>query len=539
MGAASYWRPVSRQVYFTLMTPVLEHTPWAAAVLAALLLVTLYAILYRLARRRFAPWAAAAIASFPLLAEPSRLLLVWPSGFQHLFAAVMVALAVERAVAGSLVSSAAAALLALLGNEAAWFVLPALPVIAWMRGPRSADLTRWWVAAFVVAGVWGTGYALSLARGTRLVPGAGPDVAGALGAFPRVVGRSLVAQLGFESTPPAVHDAGLAIAGLIVLAALVTLVLAKRGRPEGLAPVVGGGLAWFAAAIAPLALIGPDWNSWRTTIASGGLAFALVGGLALASPTLAGTLVVLRLVALLVSSPAPRIVTSLPPATASSLSFERIVRLQRVVESTRRVLRARHPTLPRHATVRYWNLGQLAEVGFNGSSALRVWYGDSTLVWRPFRGYGPRDPAVEAAVEFELGSPWPALVVERRAFALFMQATARAYAQDCRGADSLFRLAGEAQPGDRLYFDGLIAINRADAAWNCQRYAEAESLTLKGGRLAGVSVNYYVLVAEIALVHHNTALAADAVRRCLALDPREPNALAMARMLGLPPGPGP
>jgi len=48
-----------------------------------------------------------------------------------------------------------------------------------------------------------------------------------------------------------------------------------------------------------------------------------------------------------------------------------------------------------------------------------------------------------------------------------------------------------------------------------------------------------VLVAEIALVHHNTALAADAVRRCLALDPREPNALAMARMLGLPPGPGP
>jgi hypothetical protein len=189
--------------------------------------------------------------------------------------------------------------------------------------------------------------------------------------------------------------------------------------------------------------------------------------------------------------------------------------------------------------VRFWNLGQLAEVGFNGSSALRVWYGDSTLVWHAYSGFGAPGARADAAVEFELASAWPALVIEPAAFDLFVDATARANAGDCHAADSVFARAGRAQPGDSLYFHGLVAINRADACWNCRRYAEAESLTLVGGRYAGVSSNYYVLVAEIALLHHNTALAADAVRRCLLINPREPNAVAMARMLGMPETTGP
>jgi hypothetical protein len=533
MGAANYWRPLSRQLYFTAMAPVLTHAPWLASVLAVLLFVLLYAILYRLARRRFTPAIAAGVASFPLLAEPSRLLLVWPSGFQHLAAAVLAALAIERAVAGSLVPAVIAALLALLGNEAAWFALPALPVIAWARGLRRGELARWGIAALGVAAIWGIGYAMSLARGPRLGPALGPGLTRGVGGAAAVLGRSLVAQLGLESLPSGFHDAGIAIAVAIVLAAVGVRLFTRRARTGGGLVVVGGGLVWFVSGVAPLALIWPDWNSWRTTIASGGLGFALIGGLALASPPLAGALVGLRLVALLLAAPAPGTVTSLPPATVSSLSFERIVRLQRIVESARRVLRARHPALPRGGVVRFWNLGQLAEVGFNGSSALRVWYGDSTLVWHAYSGYGAADTRADAAVEFELASAWPARVIEPRAFALFVDATARANARDCRAADSVFALAGRAQPGDSLYFHGLVAINRADACWNCQRYVEAESLTQVGGRFAGVSANYYVLAAEIALLHHNPALAAEAVRRCLALDPREPNALAMARMLGL------
>jgi hypothetical protein len=538
MGAASYWRPLTRQLYFILLAPALEHAPWVATAVATTLLIALYAILYRLARRRFTPVISAAIASFPLLAEPSRLLLLWPSGFQHLFAAVLAALAIERTVAGSLVPATVAALAAVLGNEATWFVLPAMPVIAWVRGRRGRDFTRWWAAALGVAVVWGSGYALSLSRGTRLVTGTGHGLVATLTGAPAVLAHSLVAQLGLESVSSAMRDGGLLIATLIVIVGIVTRLFTRR-RPAGLFAVTGGGLAWFVAAIAPLAVVWPDWNSWRTTIAAGGLAFALVGGLALVSPALAGVMVALRLVALLASTPASGIVTSLPPATVSSLSFERIARLQRVVESTRRVLLARHPTLPRSGVVRFWNLGQLAEVGFHGSSALRVWYRDSTLVWHAYSGYGAPGGGADATIEFELQSAWPALIVEPAAFSLYQDGVARAMKRDCRSADSLFVLAGRAQPGDSLYFHGLMAINRADACWNCGRYAEAESLTQVGGRLAGVSSNYYVLAAEIALLHHNTALAAEAVRRCLALDPREANALAIARMLGLPEGGGP
>ena len=50
MGAAYYWRPVSRQLYFLLVGPWLLRAPWLAPLLAALLLLALYAVLYRLAR---------------------------------------------------------------------------------------------------------------------------------------------------------------------------------------------------------------------------------------------------------------------------------------------------------------------------------------------------------------------------------------------------------------------------------------------------------------------------------------------------------
>jgi hypothetical protein len=129
MGAANYWRPVSRQLYYLLVGPGLLRAPWVATLLAVLLLLALYAVLYRLARRGFSPPLSAAIACFPLLSEPARVLLAWASASQHLLGALFAALAAERAVAGGLFVSGLAALLALFSNEAAFLVLPALPLI--------------------------------------------------------------------------------------------------------------------------------------------------------------------------------------------------------------------------------------------------------------------------------------------------------------------------------------------------------------------------------------------------------------------------
>ena len=84
MGATFYWRPMSRQLYFSLVGPWLLQAPWLAATLHAALLALQALLLFRIARR-FAPApVAAAVAAFPLVSEQARVLLAWPSTFQDL-----------------------------------------------------------------------------------------------------------------------------------------------------------------------------------------------------------------------------------------------------------------------------------------------------------------------------------------------------------------------------------------------------------------------------------------------------------------------
>ena len=106
MGGAFYWRPLSRQLYFSLMGPWLLTAPRAVAALHVLLLVALYAAIFRSARRGFAAPVAAAIAAFPLVSEPARVLLGWPSAVQHLLAMLLAAAAIHEALAGRRLTAA-------------------------------------------------------------------------------------------------------------------------------------------------------------------------------------------------------------------------------------------------------------------------------------------------------------------------------------------------------------------------------------------------------------------------------------------------
>jgi hypothetical protein len=101
-----------------------------------------------------------------------------------------------------------------------------------------------------------------------------------------------------------------------------------------------------------------------------------------------------------------------PPTTDSHLSFPRLTRLQRVVESSRRELKAKEPRLPHQAQVRYWWVPRLTEFGFQGPYAVRVWYGDSTLVWEKFGGNEGYDRHSDALVEYLNDTAWPAQVDE-------------------------------------------------------------------------------------------------------------------------------
>ena len=82
MGATYYWRPLSRQLYFSLVGDALPNAPWTAALANASLLIATAWLCHRIARRWLTPPLAAAVAVIPLLTEPARALLTWPSGAQ-------------------------------------------------------------------------------------------------------------------------------------------------------------------------------------------------------------------------------------------------------------------------------------------------------------------------------------------------------------------------------------------------------------------------------------------------------------------------
>ena len=531
MGAAYYWRPVSRQLYYLLVGPWLLRAPWVATLLAVLLLLGLYAVLYRLARRGFSPPLSAAIACFPLLSEPARVLLAWPSASQHLLGALFAALAVERAVAGGLFLSGLAALLALLSNEAAFLVLPALPLIGWFRARSRREVMRWGAVAFIVGALWAAGYAVARTRGAGL-PG-GAEGAAPWTSFVAVLVQALVSQLGYEGLTTILGPVLVPLSGVLVALGLaVSFRRASRRQIVRAAPALLGGLVWFVAGVVPLVFVLPDWNAWRTTVASLGLAFALTGWLGLAEPALAGMLVMFRLVVLLLAVPAPAVVENAVPGTASSFSLARIVRLQRIVESTRRALMAGAPTLPRGGIVRYWQMPLLAEVGFNGNRAPQVWYRDSTLTLRFYGGDAGMRERSDAVVEIEAKRPWPAVLIRPEAMRCYREAFRANTEGRTRAADSLLAAAWEAQPEDAPRFFSNLAQNRAQLAWKMNEYARADSLNRLSFQLSGESAPYWATAARLALLQGDLALARSAVRRCLALNPMDPTGRELAQRLG-------
>jgi hypothetical protein len=532
MGASYYWRPLSRQLYFSLVGPWLIAAPWGAAALHAALLLGLYAALYFTCRRGFSPPVAAAIAAFPLLSESARVLLGWPSAAQHLLAMLAAALAIHETLAWRKWTAALAALAALLSHDAAAILIPTLPAIAWMRTRDPRRTLPWLGIAVGLAAVWAAGYAIALNHGVALPPrsqGSFP-----IGDLPGVLFKGLLAQLNLEDLAGDRRAfLGTLYALVFAAAAAMLLVGTARRRVKAAPWAIAGGLAWFVIASAPLTLVLPDWNAWRGSIPALGLAVALVGFAGLASPWLAGAVIALKLAALALAAPAPAMVASDAQPTASHMSFVRLARLQLVVDGGRRALTERYPTLPPGADVRFWALPRLAEVGFQGPRAARVWYRDSTLSWSKFGGVEGMKRDIDAMVEFEYDHPVVAMVVEPKALDLFRRGMHAFLARDMRLADSLFLAAQEAQPPGSDQFYGSVARNRARVAFNLNEYARADSLNELDFRLAGPTPPYYAMVARLALLKNDRVRAITAIRLCLMYDPNDADGRLLARLAGM------
>ena len=533
MGAAFYWRPLSRQVWYSALGPVLERAPWLAAALQLALLAALALLLYRLARRIAPRGVAALVATAPLLAEPVRVLIGWPSGVQHLLAAAGLALALHEALAGRRLTAVLAALGAALAHEwgVAGFLL--VPLGAYARdGATGTRRVLPWTALAALA--WAAGYRLALAHGVRL-PASGP--AHAVAALPATLARIVVAALNAETLPG--QTAGLVVAGLagLIGAAVLALQFApRRPRLGATGRVAALGCALVVLGALPLAGLLPDWNAWRAfapVVALAAVATLVAAG---THPALGLAFVLLRAGTLLAAEPAGP-VTLIPPAAVSDISFARLARLQNIVHGTHTAFA--EAELPRNPGVFYWGLPQMSLVGFQDDVALEVWRRDSTQRFHAFGNHWQdvRWPDLLLAYDTR---PGRALVVPvtRTVLAPLAAALTADNANDMPRADSLYRAALALQQPEVPSLSATVLQNLAMLAVKRGRFAEAESLNDRSLLIRGLNPNGVALRALIALERGNAGLAREQALVCLSYEPANAVALQVLaeanRRLGRP-----
>jgi hypothetical protein len=530
MGATYYWRPLSRQIYFSAVSGWLIHASWAALTINATVLAALFLTLFSAARRGFPPPVAAAIAVIPLLSEPARVLLDWPSGIQHLLASLGLALAIHEALAGRIVTASVAALGGMLSHESASLALPALPLIGWLRTRRRSETLRWGAAAALVGTVWGAGYAISRRHGVQLPPGTGASYP--LDRLVPLFKRGIAAALNLEDLPRLAHD--IVVAGYIAVLLLALVSLARRRtraalRERGTVPLIA--LAAFFLALPPLGLLLPDWNAWRAWVPMLGLGVAVTTFLGLCSPWLAGGWVVLRLAALLAAPTAPSVVAKTAPLTVSDMSFPRLSRLQHTVDSARRALTAGHRELPRGAVVRYWNLPRMVRVAFQDSLAVRVWYHDPTVVWQTFGGGAGLTRRVDVMLEFADDVHDPASLIDTEAMHTFQRGGQALLENKVREADSLFIRATQHEAQHQGPFASSVAMNRAIVAFVQGDYARADTFSDQAFAMGGESADFWALRGQLAYIRGDREGARRAAEKSLRLNANQAQAKRIIEFL--------
>jgi hypothetical protein len=515
MGATYYWRPLSRQVWFSLVTPLLLAAPAAVAAIHLALLGAIAFVLARLARRVTDNAGAALVAAAVIAAEPARTLVTWPSGIQHLLAALALALAAHETLAGRRWTAALAAVAAALSHELGVlaFVLVALGGV--LRGARGRAALPDALLGAVLAAAWAVGYRAALAHGVQLPAG---GLARAPGNWFEALRLGLVAAFNAEALPALFARPAATASGVLFAISLALLFRPSRRRDlDATGPLLGATLALSWAALLPLGGLLPDWNAWRAFVPVLALVFATTLTGVRAHAALGLALVAIRVAALAGAEPASR-VTDLAPPGVSDFSFARLTRVQRTLAGSEPYVRAGDFTRDRR--VAYWGLPTMTLNGFAGGLAAKVWARDSNVTFGSFEG---RDviqypPAVVLSYDTRAGHG-PVVPVRPEALALFsrgIDATDSNRTEEAR-AYYLRALAAQKPESPSLSSQLLHNLTLYEAA--AQHYERADSLNRAAAAIRGVTPDGLALDALIALGRGDLSRAGRMLNGCLRLDP--------------------
>ena len=371
-GALIYWRPLARQIYYAAAGPLMLSHPLAIALLHVLLLAASAVLIQRALAPSLGGPRAAVAATFPVVADSARTLILWPSAIQDLGALFFVSLALFETTRRRLPTAMLAVLAALLCKELTAFPALLLPWAPEVAGAPKRQRRRWAIAIGATIGAWAILYAFVLRSAHLMVQsqleGARPPL---LTRLTWALGSSLADGFNLRGVPMiAVAIAALALA--------VAAFLARRGRRTDW--LVFGGV-WFVLCSATLSETYPGWGSFRSTLGIAGLGIAMAAMLGEAGRVGLWLVAGARIVLLLLAPAVPSRITLEPPGDGSGFDVVTISRLQRFARETRQALRPAEAALPSGSAVAWLHRPLMSERAFAHSQALQVWYRDSTLTW--------------------------------------------------------------------------------------------------------------------------------------------------------------
>jgi hypothetical protein len=394
-GSNAFWRPVSHQLYYEAFGSLITRHPEAIAAIHVALLALGSLLLYRAFRRVWPGSLAAAAAGFPLMAESTRTLILWPSHFVDLGAFVFVALALHEAAFRRTWTACVSLAAALLCKELALVAALLLPFAPSGPGARPGGRTRMLMAVAAVIAAWAIAYAwVRQHAGLELPHGLERDPAllatAPLARVGWAVWNSLRAtwSLPFERTH--LVTAALTALALAGAAAAILAQPAARQRWRRIRGAVVWGSAWAVLSWAALASIFPLWAPNRSQLGSVGFGVAAVGMAHAVHPWLPALVTGARLALLAVAPGAPPGITPEPADRGAFLDYAKLVRLQRLMRASRLALHERFPSLPPGSVLGAHGLPLATEYAFGGAHAVEVWYRDTTLAWVSFDEFGAR-----------------------------------------------------------------------------------------------------------------------------------------------------